>query len=83
MTTIISPTLALDLRLRFLETLLIPKPLYSKTTNPNSAATTTITRKLDLIESELKTLLNDSTTTEALRRFVLNCMLLILLFHST
>ncbi|GAA5837695.1 hypothetical protein JCM5353_003820 [Sporobolomyces roseus] len=64
----ITPELAIDLRLRFLESLISP----TSSTPSISTDSTSLARRVSLIESQLKQTLESGASTEAVRRFVQN-----------
>ncbi|ORY78444.1 hypothetical protein BCR35DRAFT_279742 [Leucosporidium creatinivorum] len=65
--TAMSSQLSLDLRLRFLETLLSPS-----TSNSSPSSTVSLSRRVSLINSLLTQSLESGAGTEAVRRFVAN-----------
>lgn len=74
----VSPQLALDLRLRFLESLLTGSPAGSpslgSSTRPRVAApTVSLTRRADLVQAQLKEALETGGGGDAVRRFVQGC----------
>ena len=74
----ITPELAIDLRLRFLESLVSP----TSSTLPTSTDATSLARGLSLVESQLKQTLESGASTEAVRRFVQNCQSILSLLPS-
>ncbi|KAI5480796.1 hypothetical protein MNV49_007206 [Pseudohyphozyma bogoriensis] len=68
----ISPELALDLRLRFLETLIAGKPaaLSSPASSSSAPSQPSLTRRADLVQAQLKQTLETGGGGEAVRRFV-------------
>jgi hypothetical protein len=70
-TTPMNSSLSLDLRLRFLETLLASP---STSSSPTSAPPLSLARRVSLINSLLKQSLETGGGGEAVRRFVHNCL---------
>ena len=76
MSQTISPALALDLRLRFLETLLTGSSSPSLGSSRGRATTTpalSLTRRADLVQAQLKEALETGGGGDAVRRFVQGC----------
>lgn len=69
---VITPHLALDLRLRFIESLISPNSQSSS----NSTTSVSLARRVSHIEAQLKQALESVGSTDALRRFVQNCKFL-------
>ncbi|GAA5983415.1 hypothetical protein JCM5350_007642 [Sporobolomyces pararoseus] len=65
---VITPHLALDLRLRFIESLISPNSQSSS----NSSTSVSLARRVSHIEAQLKQALESVGSTDALRRFVQN-----------
>jgi hypothetical protein len=66
----ITPELALDLRLRYLESLVSPDSRSSS--NPSSTSIS-LARRVSHIEAQLKQALESGGSTDAVRKFVQNC----------
>ena len=66
----ISPALALDLRIRFLESLVSPS---SSSSAPPPAPPTPLARRISTLGTALEHALDAPSSTDALRRFVRNC----------
>ncbi|GAA6060149.1 hypothetical protein JCM10212_001446 [Sporobolomyces blumeae] len=65
----VSPELAIDLRLRFLEALVSSRPSRYTQSRPTPPS---LARRVSLLEAELKSALDSNASTEAVRRFVQN-----------
>ena len=64
-----SDSISLDLRLRFLEAILLPRAGGPA----NTAPTTSLTRRVANLNEQLDQAINAQFTTEAVRRFVKSC----------